>query len=154
MLVPEWTPQLLDESPPLCWARLAQARAASRPGLCAIAPGRRAGSQRPHRNNEDYRNHVSQMLRVEPPSMGGRGRHRRGPPTSAPTVWLTTHCHRGHGTAPDVLALKPRPVGGPHHRHLGPRSSGCPVLWLLPPTTTKVLAQDERLGGRLGSEGV
>ena len=25
------------------WARLAQARAASRPGLCAIAPGRRAG---------------------------------------------------------------------------------------------------------------
>ena len=26
------------------WARLAQARAASRPGLCAIAPGRRAGA--------------------------------------------------------------------------------------------------------------
>ena len=25
------------------WARLAQARAASRPGLCALAPGRRAG---------------------------------------------------------------------------------------------------------------
>ena len=26
------------------WAKLAQARAASRPGLCAIAPGRRAGA--------------------------------------------------------------------------------------------------------------
>ena len=39
----------------------------------------------------------------------------------------------GHGTAPDVLAWKPRPVGGPHRRHLNPRSSGCPVLRLLPP---------------------
>ena len=85
--------------------------------------------------------------------MGGRGRHRRGPPTSDPTVWLTVHCHRGHGTAPDVLALKPRPVGGPHHRHLGPRSSGCPVLRLLPPHNNQGLGPGSKAGGEAGKCG-
>ena len=40
---PEWTRARMLEAGKR-WARLAQARAASRPGLCAIAPGRSAGA--------------------------------------------------------------------------------------------------------------
>lgn len=74
----------------------------------------------------------------------------RAPPTSALSVWLAAHCHRDHGTAPDILTLKTRPVGGPYHRHLGPHYSGCPILRSLAPS--QALAQDERLRGRPGSE--
>ena len=35
------------------WARFAQARAASRPGLCATAPGRRAGAPTSHEEIRD-----------------------------------------------------------------------------------------------------
>ena len=35
------------------WARLAQARAASRPGLCATTPGRRAGVKKAERRRID-----------------------------------------------------------------------------------------------------
>lgn len=84
------------------------------------------------------------MLPVEPSAWG------RAPPTSALTGWLAAHYHRDHGTAPDILTLKPRPVGGPYHRHLGPHYSGCPILRSLAPS--QALAQDERLRGRPGSE--
>lgn len=53
---------------------------------------------------------------------------------STPTLWQAA---RGHeGAFPDSLALKPRPVGGSpptSHRHLGPSSSGYPILRFLPP---------------------
>lgn len=74
----------------------------------------------------------------------------RAPPTSALAGWLAAHYHRDHGTAPDILTLKPRPVGGPYHRHLSPHYSGCPILRSLAPS--QALAQDERLRGRPGSE--
>lgn len=75
----------------------------------------------------------------------------RHPPPLRPPFGRQPHCLGREGAAPDILALKPRPVGGPPPPLcLGPVPVSHPV-WFLP--ASQALARDKRLRKHLGCEG-